>query len=230
MLTSQEVDQLNPMTEKYKPFVLMWGHKEVDENGKPKPEVRSDEVKKRQSVFTYKNHKGQSMTLKKIKYSFEDKSERDPETDKVTKFVEATLKREDLGGYSWDEAYERNEYERIAIAEDWPVSHLLKMLPKIPDKLQQEIEDASTARIDLEKNMRDQEEKIKAVAANYSTLFSAYSTVRQEVTAMAVEIPALKGTPFEPRYIKDLMPLASNLAKVHFPDVPDSATKPASKA
>lgn len=232
MLTSSQVDHLRPFVEKYKPFVSLWTPKnpDLDKDGVLMDTTRNDVVKKRQSVFTYKNIHGAALSLKKLKYTWVDNSEKDPETDKVTKFVEATLKREDLGTYQWEEAYERNEFERIAFIENWPSSHTIEMMQRLPEKLEKELETAEEARVDMERTVKEQEAKVKNVVANYATMFSTYETARMEVTALAIEIPTLKNTPFEPTFFKDLLPVAENAAKIQFPEIQSDATKPAAKA
>lgn len=214
MLTNSQVDNLRPFTEKYKPFVSLYESAEPDA-----PELRTEKIKKRQSVFSYVNIHGRALLLQKKKYTWIDSSERDPKTKKVTKFVEVTLKVENLGGYSFDDPYEVNEFERIAFIENWPSKQTIEMMISLPEKLQDEMDIATQRQTELEQEHRDMEVKVKAVTTNYTKIYDAYEYVRTEITALAVEVPALKGTPFEPKYFKDLVPFMTNVCSLHFPNV-----------
>lgn len=214
MLTSSQVDNLRPFIEKYKPFALLYAPKEPGEDSQ-----RTETIVKKQTPFTYKNCHGASLLLKKKTYKWVDDSEFDSETGKVTKFVEARLVIENGDTYQFSEAYDRCEFERIAYAEAWPSTHTIAMMTSLPEKLEKELEDASKKQNDIEQNNSSIEKKVATVVSNYQTLYAVYSAVRFEITSMITEVPALEGTPFEPKYFRELVPVITNVAAVEFPEV-----------
>jgi hypothetical protein len=214
MFNQNKVFLLRSLTMKHSPF----SDGPADTTGK----VAAQPKKK----FTYKNHLGQPLSPVKKKYTWSDATKRDKDGKPEGPVIEAVLKSENVGQYNYEE-YERNEFERMAIAEGWPVEQVLQMLQNAPDTIEKEIKEQKTNFAKYEKKQADIDGKLNTVIANYVTLFETYDNVRMEVSAMAVELPALKGTPYDRPYFLDLTPIVENMAKINFPDlVKDPAVAP----
>lgn len=218
MFNQNKVFLLRSMTMKHTPFSVA----APDTDGKLKPEQRPPTQKK----FTYKNIKGQPLTLQKKKYTWSDATKRDKDGKPEGAVIEAVLKVETLGAYNYEE-YETNEFERIAVAEEWPVEQVMKMILAAPEVLEVEMKANKKLGVDLQKKQNDIDSKLNTVIENYGSLFTTYDNVRLEISAMAVELPALKGTPYDRPYFTDLTPIVENMAKIHFPNLVKNATVPA---
>jgi len=223
MFNTNKIDFLRPITCKHKPFSDI----PTDTSKTPSDERKQFEaycaakgipVKPVGKKFTYQNHRGAALTLQKKKYSWTDPNKYDDKGKLVGERKEVELKAESAGVYNFEE-YERNEFERIAIAEGWPVDHLLQEMPTLSDEIETEMKNLQKTMEATAQKQQDINMKLDTVIQNYASLHSTYSHVRMEIQAMAIELPALKGTPFDKPYFEALTPIVENMAKVHFPQM-----------
>jgi hypothetical protein len=206
MFNPNKVFLLRPMTMKHTPF--------MDGPADPTGKIGKPPMAK----FTYKDHRGRALPLAKKKYTWSDATKRDKEGKPEGDVIEAVLKVENVGAYNFEE-YETNEFERMAIAEGWPVEQVLQMLQAAPVALEADLKAQKKSFDGWQKKQNEIDAKLNTVIANYGSLFTTYENVRMEISAMAVELPALKGTPYDRPYFVALAPVVENLAKISFPEL-----------
>lgn len=217
MFNLNKVYLLRPLTMKHTPFAVA----APDTTGSLKVADKAPPQKK----FTYKDHKGRPLSLQKKKYTWTDATKRDKDNKPEGAVIEAVLKAENVGVYNFEE-YERNEFERIAVAEGWPVEQILQMLQAAPEILETEIKAQKKANEAISKKQVDIDTKLNVVITNYGTLFDTYENVRMEISSMAAELPALNDSPYKKDYFTDMIPVVSNMAKTNFPELVKEATTP----
>lgn len=211
MFNQSKVFLLRPITLKHTPFA----DGPTDTTGKVGTPIRKK--------FTFHNHRGAPIILAKKKYTWSDPTKLDKEGKPEGPVLDAILKVENLGSYNYEE-YERNEFERMAIAESWPIEQVLQMLQAAPTNLEDEIKSNKKVLDVYTKKQADIDGKLNTVITNYGTLFSTYENVRVEVTMMAAELPALKDSPYNRDYFTALIPVVSNMATISFPELAQDCT------